>query len=136
MDDHSTNCLKTTKVYILSDKKKYRDFVPAVCGSGDIRLFRAEIIYGSNSNKAGRAETERWVANPWFVAIQPDHETLDVPECGTWSTLSAAHRDLKSLDATASGQPNSHGRPMERFVASVPLRHVSQLSNALIGQAR
>ena len=74
--------------------------------------------------------------NPWFVAIQPDHETLDVPKCGTWSTLSAAHRDLESLDATPSGQTNSHGRRMERFVASVPLRHVSHLSEALIGQAR
>ena len=91
MEEHSTNCLKTRKVYLLSDKKKYGDFVPAVCGSGDIRLSRAEIIHGSNSNKAGRAETERWVVNPWFVAIQPDHETLDVPECGTWSTLSAVH---------------------------------------------
>ena len=90
-DDHSTNCLKTRKVYLLSDKRKYGDFVPAVCGSGDIRLSRAEIIYGLNSNKAGRAETERWAVNPWFVAIQPDHETLDVPECGTWSTLSAVH---------------------------------------------
>ena len=134
--DHSNNCLKTRKVYLLSYKKKYGDFVPAVCGPGDIRLSRAEIISGSNSNKAGRAETERWVVNLWFVAIQPDHETLDVLECGMWSTLSAAHRDLKSLDATPSGQTNSHGSPMERFVAAVPLRHVSHLSDALIGQAR
>ena len=43
---------------------------------------------------------------------------------------------MESLDATPSGQTNSHGRPMERFVASVPLRHVSHLSDALIGQAR
>ena len=135
MEEHITNCLKTRTVYLLSDKKKYGDFVPAVCGPGDIRLSRAEIIHSSNSNKAGGAETERWVVNPWFVAIQPDHETLDVPECGTWSTLSAAHRNLESLDATPSGQTNSHGCPTERFVAFVPLRHVSHLSDALIGQA-
>ena len=55
--------------------------------SGDIRLSRTEIIHGSNCNKDGRAETERWVVNPWFVA-------------------------------------------------SVPLKHVSHLSDALIGQAR
>ena len=136
LDDHNTNCLKTRKVYLLSDKKKYGDFVPAVCSPGDIRLPREEIIYGSNSNKAGRAEIERWVVNPSFLAIQLDHETLDMPECGTWSTLSAAHRDLESVDATPSGQTNSHGCPMERFVASVPLRNVSHLSDALIGQAR
>ena len=76
------------------------------------------------------------MVNPWFVVIQPDHETLDVPECGTWSTLSAVHRDLESLDATPSSQTNFHGRPMQRFVASVTLRHVSHLSDALIGQAR
>ena len=136
MEEHNSNCLKTRQVYLLADKKKYRDFVPAVCGPWDIELSRPEIIHGSNFNKAERAETARWVMNPWFVAIQPDHETLGVPEFGTWSTLSPAYRDLESLDATPSGQTNSHGRPMERFVASGPLRHVSHLFDALIGQAR
>ena len=61
--DHSTNCLKTRKVYLPDDKNKYGDFVPAVCGPGDIRLSKVEIIYGSNSNKDSRAETERRVIN-------------------------------------------------------------------------
>ena len=59
MYDHSTNCLKTRKVYLPANKKKYGDVVPAVYGPRDIRLSRAEIIHGSNSNKDGRAETER-----------------------------------------------------------------------------
>ena len=91
MDDYSTNCQKTRKVYLPTDKKKYSAFVPSVYCPVDISLSKAEIIHGSNSNKDGRAETERWVVNTWFVAIQPDHETLDMPECDTWSALSAAH---------------------------------------------
>ena len=100
--DHSTNCLKTNDIYLSSDKKKYGNFIPAVCGPGDIRVSRAEIIHGSISNKEGKAETERWVVNPWFVAIQPDHETLDVQECGTWTTLGRAHRDLDVMVSTPS----------------------------------
>ena len=53
LDDHSTKSLKTRKLFLLSDKMKYGDFVPAVCGPGDIRLSRAEIIHGSNFNKVG-----------------------------------------------------------------------------------
>ena len=56
MYDHSTNCLKTQKVYLPADKKKYGDFVPAVYGPGDIRLSKAEIIHGSDSNKDGSEE--------------------------------------------------------------------------------
>ena len=44
LDDHSMNCLKTRKVYLPSDTKKYSNIVRAVCGPGDIRLSRAEII--------------------------------------------------------------------------------------------
>ena len=49
-------------------------------------MSRTEIIHGSAGNKEGKAETTRWVINPWFVAIRPDHGTLDVPECGTWAS--------------------------------------------------
>lgn len=135
--NHSGNCLKTNDVFTAEDKEKYGDFVPAVCGPGDIRISRAEIIHGSAADKEGKAGDERrWVVNPWFVAIQPDHDTLDVPECGTWATIAQAHRDQMAPASTPSGQANTHGRPLDRFPASVPLRHISHLSDALIGQAR
>ena len=96
----------------------------------------AEIIHGSISNKAGKVETERWVVNPWFVATQPDNETLDVPECGTWTTFGRPYRDLDAMVSIPTGQTNSYGRPLGRFPASVPLKHVSYLSNAVVGQTR
>ena len=34
--DHRTNCLKTQKVYLPIDKKKYDDFVPVVYGTGTL----------------------------------------------------------------------------------------------------
>ena len=47
-----------------------------------------------------------------------------------------SHRDLLALPSTPSGQTNTHGRPIGRFPASLPLRHISNLSNALIGQSK
>ena len=136
VSNHNGNCLKTNDIFTASDKKVYSDFIPAICGPGDIRISRAEIIYGSASNKQGRADSIRWVVNPCFVAIQADHETLDVPECGTWTSVAASHSDLLASSSTPSGQTNIHGRPMERFPASVLLHHKSHLSDALIGQCR
>ena len=137
IEGHSSNCLKTNDIFNAEDKKKYGDFVPVICGPGDIRISRSEILHGSASDKNGKASTtRRWVVNPWFVAIQQDHETLDIPEVGTWSTIAAAHRDLIAPTSTPSGQVNTHGRPIGRFAPDIPLHHISSLSDALIGQRR
>ena len=65
-------------IFTLEDKKKYGDFIPAICGPGDIRISRVDILHGSAACKSGKAnDVRRWVVNPWFVAIQQDHETLD-----------------------------------------------------------
>ena len=80
--------------------------------------------------------TVRWVVNPWFVGVQPDHETTDIMESWTWSQLSVFYRDFVASPNTPSGQFNIHGSPVKRFPASAPLRHISHLPDALIGQAR
>ena len=51
--DHNGNCLKINDLYRVEDKEKYGDFVPAVCGPGDIRISRPEITHGSTSGKDG-----------------------------------------------------------------------------------
>ena len=134
--DHGNNCLKKNSIYLAADKAKYGDFVQAIYGPGDIRISRSEILHGSTSNKDGKADNARWVINPWFVSIQSDHETTDISESGTWSSLAANHRDFVAPKTTPSGQANTHGIPLHRFPASVPLRHISQLTDALIGLAR
>ena len=134
--DYGNNCLKTKSVYLVADKVKYGDFVPAICGPEDIRILWSEILHGSTSNKDGKADNAHWVVNPWFVSIQSDHEITDIPESGTWSSLAANHRDFVAPKNTPSGQANTHDFPLQRFPASVPLRHISHLSDALIGLAR
>ena len=102
----------------------------------DIRISRSEILHSSTSNKDGKADNASWLVNPCFVSIQPDHETTDILKSGTWSLLAANHRDFVAPKTTQSGQANTHGFPLHRFPASVPLRHISHLSDALIGLAR
>ena len=85
---HNSNCLKTNNIYTKKDKIKYGPHTPAVCGPGDIRVSRAEILHGSTATKKGVANNIRWVVNLWFVGLQPDHLNLDVLEEGTWETIS------------------------------------------------
>ena len=137
IQDHNGNCLKTSDIYTAQDQKKYGAPVPVVCSPGDIRISRPEILHGSGSSKMnGVAKTKRIVVNPWFVGIQEDHSTLDIPESGSWELYSACHRDHKATRNTPSGQFNVHGLPPFRFPASVALRDISALSDALVGLRR
>lgn len=137
LQDHRSNCLKTSDCYSPADIKKYGKPVPALCGPGDIRISRPEIMHGSGSKETnGIATQKRIVVNPWFVGIQEDHSTLDVPESGSWEFLAACHRDLCATKATPSGQVNVHGLPPYPFPASVPVRGISALSDALVGLRR
>ena len=134
--NHDENTLKTDKIYMPADTKKYGRLVPAVCGPSDIRISRPEILHGSTANKDGVAETRCWVVNPWFVGVQDDHQTLNVPESGSWSSVAAMHRDLVVTNGTPSRQINMHGFPPYRFPAAVSMRNISALSDALVGQRR
>jgi len=107
-----------------------------VCGPGDICISRPEILHESTSNKQGIAESSQWVVNPWFVSIQDDHETLDVPESGNWSLVSMTHRDLNATNGKLLGQINTHGFPPYCFPATVAMRNISALSDVFVGQRR
>ena len=102
----------------------------------DQNVSRPEIIHGSTSGKDGKSGGVRWVVNPWFVGIQADQETTDIPESGSWSTIASYHRSLEAPKTTPSGQTNSHGYPIKRFAASIPLRHICHISDALVGLTR
>ena len=62
--EHGGNCLKTNDVYLATDRAKYGMFRPEVCGPGDVRVTRSEILHGSTLNKDGKSESVRWVVNP------------------------------------------------------------------------
>ena len=133
-----SNYLRTNRIYTMKDKISYGSHVPIVCGPGDIRVSKAEILHGSTATgtKKAVAHNIRYVVNPWFVGVQPDHLTLDVPQEGTWETISQTHRDLTTLKATRSGQTNIHGQPVGKFPGSVPLNYISHLSDTLVGRSR
>ena len=76
------------------------------------------------------------MVNPWFVGIQSDHETTDIPESGNWSTIASYHGGMEAPKTTPSGQSNSHGYPLKRFPTSLPLRHISHISDAFVGLTR
>jgi hypothetical protein len=133
---HEGNCMRVDKIYRPEDRRDFGDWVPAICPPGGLRISRPEILHGSASLPNGRADCNRWVLNPWFVGIQKDHSALDIPECGTWEAVSAAHRDLEALPSTPSGQTNTHGHPKSRFPPAVEFRGFSALSDALIGQRK
>ena len=107
--DHNSNCLKTNDLYQVEDQEKYGNLVPAVCGPCDIRVSRPEIIHSSTSVKDGKSGGMRWVVNPWFVGIDSDHETTDIPESGSGSTIASYHRGFEAPKTTPSGQSNSQG---------------------------
>jgi len=45
--DHNGNTLKTDNIYTPADAKKYGKLVPVVCGPGNIRISRPEILHRS-----------------------------------------------------------------------------------------
>ena len=134
--NHDGNTLKTDEIYTLADAKKYGKLVPVVCRPSDIRVSRPEILHRSTANKEGVAETSRCVVNPWFVGIQDDHETLDMPESRSWSSVAATHGDLSTTNGTPLGQINTHVYHPYRLPAAVIMRNISSLSDALVGQRR
>ena len=133
--NHRTNCLKTNNVFTAADRAQYGDFQPAICGPRDIRLSRSEILYALLTDKRSKCFIVRWVVNPWFVGIQPNHKTTDIMESSSWSIVSRYNKDFTVSPNTASGQINIHESHVQRFPASVLLRNISHLSDALIGQA-
>ena len=103
-----------------------------VCGPNDIHLSWPEIIYDFTSGKDGGSGGMCWVVNPWFVRIQSDHETTDIPKCGSWSTIMSYHQGLKVPKTTPLGQSNLHGYPLRRFPPLIPLHHMSHISDGLV----
>jgi len=76
--NHRTKPTGTTtnavKLYLPEDEQSFGSFQPQVCGPGDVRITRPEIIHGSTPN----ATISRRVIYPWFTAIQEDHSTLEI----------------------------------------------------------
>ncbi len=108
------------------------DWKTVPCKRGEVRITVPHLPHGST----GPATTTRRTMLPWYVGVQDDEETLEVPEGGTWSDLSQAHRDLTTHRLTPSGLPIMQGAIPYRFPAAVELIGLSPISDALTCRRR
>ena len=126
---HRTDALKN---YTKEDAQLFGTPQPFPCPAFGIRVTLPTVIHGSSAH----ATITRRVIYPWFTAIQPDHETLEIPGQHTWSELAALHRDLKAPEQGVAGERVSQDRPPDRFAGAIKLDSVSPLSDALVGRRR
>lgn len=108
------------------------DWTPTPCKAGEVRVTDPGLPHGST----GPATMVRRTMLPWYCAIQDDHSTMEVPEMGTWTELSTAHRDLLMGPYSPSGKPNTFGAVPYPFPAATHLPITSALSLALVGARR
>jgi len=118
------------KLYLPEDEQSFGSFQPQVCGPGDVRITRPEIIHGSTSN----ATISRRVIYPWFTAIQEDHSTLEISGQLSWAEVAACHRDMLAPRSGVGGDTVSFSCPVYRFAAGIHMPSSSALSDALIGR--
>jgi hypothetical protein len=107
------------------------DWTDLPCPRLSVRLSHPALSHGST----GCTKVRRTML-PWFVGIQEDHETLDMPDGGTWSQLSAAYRDLLLEPTSPSGLGNLYSKVPYAFPAALPLTGLGAISNALVGRIR
>jgi hypothetical protein len=133
MNSH-VNRVQDPKIWSKEDAEFFEtDFKPSPCNAGDIRITDPRLPHGSTSHPPGGV---RKTMLPWFVGIQPDHSTMEIPEMGVWEEIAHAHRSLTAAPRSPSGKPNIYGGIPYRFPASTVLRFPFQLSAALNGQTR
>lgn len=120
-------------VYTAADKETFGDFTAVPCQAGNIRVTHPLIPHGSN---AATAESSiRATILPWFVGIEPDGLTLELPAGGNFDELARAHREKVAAPRTPSGHPVIYGKTPGAFPAVGNLALQPGVQEALIGRA-
>ena len=123
-----------TEFYTEQDKDLYGDFKPALCQKGSIRISRPEVLYRSTEILSrGTIRRSVW---PWYVGLQRDGYTLDMPESDDWKQLGTAHNLHETPTTTPTGHSNWYGRLPYKFPASVHLPLKSHLGRAILCGSR
>ncbi|KMU83871.1 hypothetical protein CIHG_01655 [Coccidioides immitis H538.4] len=120
-------------MYTKDDERKFGiRWTDIICKPGDVRITSPLLPHGAH----GPCKKVRRTMLPWYVAIQEDHEHLEVDEAGTWSQLSAAHRDLVPGPSSPSGHSNRYASVPYRFPTAIQLQGLGAISDALVGRIR
>ena len=115
-------------IYLKKDEKKYGKFVPVKCKRGDVRFTLSQLAHGSRGNSFD----QRRVVHPWLVKVDPDHKRAGN---GFWDEVSAAHRDMTATQTGPVGESHRF-KVGGRFAASIEMRGISALGDALVGARR
>lgn len=117
------------------DEINFGAFTPSPCLAGEVRVTKPIVPHGSLWTPAGDSYRRRTML-PWFVGIEEDHATMEVPDMGTWEDLRRSHLDMLPGPASPSGLHNMHGNIPYPFPAAQRLRLGLPLSDALVGRER
>ena len=118
--------------YSKEDEKTYGSWMPVWCKRGDVRITLGSIIHGSTPDCPRR----RRVVHPWLVGVDSNHQGLELKESGPWEEVSKAHRDMSAMNIGPTGESHRFGLGSGQFAASVEIRGVSAIGDALVGARR
>ncbi|KAI8930553.1 hypothetical protein NX059_012163 [Plenodomus lindquistii] len=101
-----------------------------ICKKGEARITMPTLPHGST----GPATKQRRTVLPWFVLVQEDGETMEVPEMGSYEEIAQAHRRLAQAPRTPSGHPVRYGGIRWPFPGDVHPEYLSPISRAIMCQ--
>ena len=125
----ATNCME---IYTAEDRKKWGDPQPVPCRAFDVRLTHPAVMHGSTA----RSSQQRRTVFGWMLGIDDLHALLDVPKAPSWAQVAAHHRDGTIPRVQPNGLHLRHPIPEGGFPATVFLRGISPLADALVGARR
>jgi hypothetical protein len=113
-------------VFTLDDEKQFSaHWTPQLCQRGQVCVTLPHLPHGAYKLAKGTGCTTL----PWFCG-------LEIIEGGTWSDLSAAHRDMVGAHISLSNLPNCYGAIPFAFPAAIELEGLSALSDAPVCRRR
>jgi hypothetical protein len=120
------------KIYIALDRERFGEPRPMPCPAFGVRVTHPAVIHGSTPV----ATDPRRVMYNWYVGVDGEHEQLELPGLPSWSEVAGYHRDGLIPKVQPNGRPLRHTVPKQAFPATVSLRGVSPLCDALVGARR
>ncbi|KJF61211.1 uncharacterized protein CIMG_13500 [Coccidioides immitis RS] len=92
-------------MYTKDDKRKFGiRWTNIICKPGDVQITSSLLSHRAH----GPCKKIQHTMLFWYVAIQEDHEHLEVNKAGTWFQLSTAYRDLVPGPLSPSSHSNCY----------------------------
>jgi hypothetical protein len=103
-----------------------------ICAPGQVRISDPRLPHGST----GPATKTRRTVLPWYVLVNDDMSTMEVPEMGTYAEIAMAHQALTAAPKSPSGHANKYGGIHWAFPGTTNPVFTSNISKAIHCQVR